>query len=234
MKPLLRPSTHVESVATQTRPAPAPPFTPDRAREYLSTDNIFSCRALITDLQIPWTYGSPSKNSESARPLSVRNALSQTNEPTIFRRQALIYDSQTTHISKSIQSRFSHNPYALSAHSTVLFEHKNLWSILKPEYDDKKPAASSEATFGDHDLPRWQSTTRRKTGKKELEVTSDSLLEHSCKACHKSFVLKVSNVHWFLEKNLQVPKRWGQCRERQRIKQRASLEKTAQPARVLE
>ena len=233
-KPLLRPSSHVESVATQTRPAPAPPFTHDRAREYPSTDNIFSYRALITDLQVALTYGSPSKNSERARPHSVRHALSQTNEPTVFRRQALIYDSQTTHVLESIQSRFSHNTYALSGHSAVRFEHKNLWSILKPEYDDKKPAASSEAIFGDDDLPAWQSTTRRKTPKKEPEVTSASFLEYSCKACRQSFVLTVSNVHWFLEKNLQVPKRCEQCRERQRIKQRASLEKTAKPARILE
>ena len=204
-KPLLRRSTHLESVATQTRPfktstvqnlsnavqcprhisavavlhesqtATITSFAKYHSAS-ASTDNIFSCRALITDLQVAWTHGSRSKNSERARPLFVCHALSQTNEPTVFRRQALIYDWQTTHLSKSIQSRFGHNPYALSAHSAVRFGHKNLWSILKPEYDDKKPAASSEAIFGDNNLPAWQTTTRHKTLKKELEITSASLL----------------------------------------------------------
>ena len=208
---------------TQTTTILSAPFVKPPLRQSASAtrDNVFMCRALITDQQVASTYGT--------RPPYVSHALTQTSEQTKFHSRALIYDSHNTHIYKSIQTRYSHNPYAMTADQ---FEHKNLWNILKPQYDH--PAIDYEAALKEEIEAAWKTITRRKAPWKEPEVTSASFLEYCCKVCRKPFVLTVSNVHWFLEKNLQVPKRCDQCQDRQRMHQRASSEKTAKPAQVHE
>lgn len=50
-----------------------------------------------------------------------------------------------------------------------------------------------------------------------------SSIVQTCKECHKAFELDSRTVKWFVEKDLKIPKRCKDCREKIKKQQNRSL-----------
>ena len=143
-----------------------------------------------------------------------------------------VQSTETSSVENEAPRTWQNNPYQ-----------PNLWSILRDKVPDERPCSVTQANnwkkidqcqtkqFSIESKSNSEDLNPRRNTQRQLDKHRDSnmqdLLHSNCVQCSRPWSMTTTNATWYIEHEMQVPKRCIQCRATPRNRARKKLQRSA-------